>query len=342
VRRLLTRLLAAAAVAAGLLGGSGCGLDRLFGGDSGSHGDEPRHVRHRVRHPKPSRADDHPAPGGEDRPAQAPPQQAPPQQAPPQQAPPQQAPPQQAPPGAQSIHLALGTPTDADPSDDYLMIKPQYALSYNPKRLGANWVSWELNASWFGGEPRHKGKFLPDESLPAGWYRVRHEDYLNSDYDRGHMVRSEERTRSRADNESTFLLTNVLPQRHDLNAGPWLRLEDYCQQLAKNGRKEMFITAGPIYGANPPTIGHGIAVPEAFFKIVVVLDRGQGPADVSPSTRVIAVVMPNVTGILDEPWGKYRTSIASIERLSGYHFLGNVPEETRRVLENRVDAGPTG
>ena len=72
----------------------------------------------------------------------------------------------------------------------------------------------------------------PDDMLPAGWYRVQDHDYAGSGYDRGHMVRSEERTRSPEDNKTTFYLTNVLPQTHELNAGPWLRLEDYCQDLA--------------------------------------------------------------------------------------------------------------
>ncbi len=241
-----------------------------------------------------------------------------------------------------SVHLALGAPTPGDGPDDHLMIKPQYALSYNRARNGANWVSWELDASSFGGEPRHKGKFLPDESLPAGWYRVRHEDYTGSDYDRGHLVRSEDRTRSREDNTATFLLTNVLPQRHDLNAGPWLRLEDYCDTLARRGGRALFITAGGIFGAHPATIGHGVAVPEAFFKIVVVLGRGQGAGDAGASTRVIAVIMPNAEGILDRPWGPYRTSVAEIERRTGYHFLDRIPEPTRSALEARVDEGPTG
>lgn len=309
MRRSALRLLAAIAAAAALLGGSGCGLDRLFGGGNGSPaaGEPARHGRKR---PRPHR-DAEP-------------------------------PPAEAPPDTPSIHLALGAPVDADPSDDLLVVKPQYALSYNPTRLGANWVSWELNADYYGGAPRHKGKFIPDESLPDGLYRVRHEDYSHSDYDRGHMVRSEERTRSREDNTSTFLLTNILPQRHDLNAGPWLRLEEYCQQLAQHGGKEMFVTAGPIFGPQPDTIGNGVAVPEAFFKIVVVLGRDQGPADVSDETRVIAVIMPNEIGILDQRWAQYRTSVAEIERRTGYRFLGNVPEATREVLESRVDAGPPG
>jgi endonuclease G len=315
---MLRRLAIAAALAAGLLGAPACGLDRILDDRGGqTQCDEP-HRRHK-RHPH-----------GDRGPASSEPTQ------------PADETPRPAPPGTQSIHLALGTPKGGDPSDDWLMIKPQYALSYNKQRLGPNWVSWELNASYYGGTERHRGKFMPDDSLPAGWYRVTHEDYSRSDYDRGHMVRSEDRTRSRADNDATFLLTNILPQRHDLNAGPWLRLEDYCMQLAKNGHKEMFVTAGPIYGARPDTIGHGVAVPESFFKIVVVLDRGEGPTDVSDRTRVIAVIMPNTTGIIEEPWGKYRTSVSEIERRTGYHFLTNVPEATRRVLEARVDNGPTG
>ena len=240
-----------------------------------------------------------------------------------------------------SVHLALGAPRDATPDDDHLMIKPQYALSYNRQRNLANWVSWNLDASYFGPIPRHKGRFLVDTSLPSGFYQVQDRDYVGSGFDRGHMVRSEERTRTTEDNVATFLLPNVLPQRHDLNAGPWLRLEEYNQALSQKEDKELYVSAGGIFGARPETIGRGIAVPEACFKIVVVLERGQGLEDVSPATRVIAVVMPNTTGILDQAWGQYRTSVSEIERRTGYGFLSLVPEPVRRSLVTRVDAGPT-
>jgi endonuclease G len=311
--RAVRRVLILAAVAA-LLAGSGCGRDRLLGSGDGYGADESARAHrrkrpHKLHSPEPQEADaDASVPS--------------------------------APPGTPSIHLALGTPVDADPSDDWLMIKPQYALSYNPSHLGANWVSWELNAGYYGGSGRHKGKFIPDDSLPEGWYRVRHEDYSRTDYDRGHMVRSEERTRSREDNESTFLLTNILPQRHELNAGPWLRLEERCRELAQYEDKEMFITAGPIFGPHPATIGHGVAVPESFFKIVVVLGHDQGPADVTPDTRVIAVIMPNALGVSEEHWSDYRTSVAEIERRTGYRFLTNVPEATREALIQHVDDEP--
>ena len=46
------------------------------------------------------------------------------------------------------------------------------------------------------------------------------------------------------------------------------------------------------------------------------------------------------TGILDEPWGQYRTSVNEIEKRSGYSFFPLVPEPIRRALASRVDTGP--
>lgn len=249
-------------------------------------------------------------------------------------------------PPAPSVHLELGTPArkggGAGPDDDRLMIKPQYALSYNRSRNVANWVGWQLDASSFGDAPRHSGRFLADATLPDGWYRVTHDDYTGSGFDRGHMVRSEERTRSPEDNRTTFLLTNILPQRHDLNAGPWLRLEEHCQELAQREGRTLFLVAGGLFSARsrPETIGKDVAVPEAFFKIAVVLGAGEGADDVGPATRVIAVVMPNKTGILGDRWGGYRTTVDEIERRAGYDFLTAVPASTQRAIEARADDGP--
>jgi endonuclease G, mitochondrial len=240
-------------------------------------------------------------------------------------------------PVPESVHVALGAPVAAGPTDDYIIARPQYVVAYSPSHRGPSWAAWDLNRTYFGGAARHRGHFITDDSLPAGFYRVTHAYYTGSGYDRGHMVRSEDRTRSDADNASTFLLSNVLPQRHDLNDGPWLRLEDACRTLAQYDGRELFIAAGPIYSAQPATIGHGVAVPVAFWKVVVVLAPGQGAEDVTPETRVVAVVMPNVDGIADAPWARYRVSVADVERRSGYRLLGRVPEAVRAALEAKVD-----
>lgn len=242
--------------------------------------------------------------------------------------------------GGESVHLALGVPADDDASDDHLMRKPQYALSYNADENVANWVSWQIEAGWFGDVQRHKGKFLTDPELPAGFYRVTHDDYTNSGFDRGHMVRSEERTRSVEDNRATFLMTNILPQYHDLNAGPWLRLEERCEELGRRQGKQLFVMAGGVLGRGEKrlrTIGKGVVVPSTYFKIVVVLEPGEGPEDVTSSTEVMAVLMPNKEGIQGEGWEKYRTTVDEIERRTGYDFLTDVDEDVQAQIEARKD-----
>lgn len=244
-----------------------------------------------------------------------------------------------APVGGRSPHLALGAPRDADPSDDVMLEKPEYVVSYNPRRNGPNWVAWRLVASDFGPTRRHKGKFLTDESLPPGVMRVTHDDYSGSGFDRGHMCRSEDRTSSPEANRATFLMTNMLPQRHELNAGPWLRLEELSHDLAKREGRELYLVAGGIYEGPTGAIGRGVAVPSSFFKIVVVLEPGQTAAQVSERTRVIAVVMPNAGDVEREPWARYRTSVDDVERRTGYDFLPDVPEPVQKVIEARVDDG---
>jgi endonuclease G len=108
-----------------------------------------------------------------------------------------------------SPHLMLGNPSSATPTkltpDNYLMVKNQYALSYNNSKGTANWVAWQLNKSWLGDAER-QNNFRPDSTLPAGWVRITPSAYTGSGYDKGHIAPSGDRTKTVEDNSSTFLM----------------------------------------------------------------------------------------------------------------------------------------
>ena len=233
-----------------------------------------------------------------------------------------------------NIHVSLGIPLDADSTDDFLIFRPQYVLSYNCIRNVPNWVSWELNKKWYGAKSRYNGKFITDKSLPFDFYRVTHSDYTNSGFDRGHMVRSEERTNTVNNNKATFLLTNILPQRPDLNQGVWLNLEYYCEDLCKKQDKELFIIAGGIFHTNN-RIDELVAIPDSCFKIIVVLNKGDKLKNITIDTPTIAVVMPNIQGVRNDEWEKYKTTIRKIENSTGYNFLSNLKQEFQDYLELR-------
>lgn len=235
-------------------------------------------------------------------------------------------------------HLEFGAPQGGEARGELLLHRPGFVVSYSPARGGPGWVAWNLNATHFGDEPR-SNRFLADAELPEGVYRVVSSDYTNSGYSRGHMVRSEERTRTVAGNEATFLMTNILPQHQDLNAGPWLQLEQHLQRLAQREDRELYLYAGGIYPPDAPTLKDEgrVAVPSHTWKIALVLPAGQGAADVRTAgdVEVIAVSMPNRPGVAAEPWTRYRTTVAELERATGYRFLTALPEPIAAELRGR-------
>ena len=228
-----------------------------------------------------------------------------------------------------SVHLTLGNPSGASASvgnpDNYLMVKPQYALFYNRSKGTANWVSWQLNKSWLGHMDR-QNDFRPDDTLPPGWERVTPSVYSRSGYDKGHIAPSGDRTTSAQDNSETFLMTNMMPQTPDNNRHTWEGLEKYCRTLAKRGKE---LIAGP-YGSQG-TLKSQVTIPQSTWKVVVILDR---PGNVTTNTRVIAVNVPNQQGI-NYDWRLYRVSLQTLEGLTGYHFLDNVPAATRDVVDGQ-------
>jgi endonuclease G len=237
--------------------------------------------------------------------------------------------------GSSSPHVALGIPVDRDPSDDLIVDERDFVLSFNTRRLDPNWVAWQLDARYLG-HARRKDDFRPDESLPFGATRVTPHDYLHSGYDRGHLCPSADRNATEEMNSLTFLMTNMVPQVHELNAGPWEKLEEHERALAAKPGAELYIAAGPIFDAQPRTIGRGVAVPRATYKIIVVLATGQAATSVTPSTEILSVVIPNEPNVAGRAWTEFTTSVDDVETQSGYDFLSAIPDDVEAVIESRV------
>jgi len=242
--------------------------------------------------------------------------------------------------GALSVHTTLGIPSPTSTTDlnSYLSIKDDYVLSYNSSRKVANWVSWELNTTYLGSTPR-QDDYRPDDTLPPTLPQAQLTDYSGSGYDRGHMCPSGDRTLTVAANSQTFFLSNMVPQAANNNQGPWEKLESESRSIAQSG-KELFVISGGTFSASSNTVGNGMVVPDQTFKVIVVLDAaGQGPANVTASTRVIAVLMPNENVQIDKdaPWRNFRVSVDTIEAMTGYDFLSDVDPSIQAVIEARID-----
>ena len=143
---------------------------------------------------------------------------------------------QTTPAAAASDQMLLGNPSGAtaDPSrrDNYLMVKPYFALSYNDGTGTPNWVSWRVTKQDMG-TARRKPMFDPDNTLPPGFHVVRHEDYKESGFDRGHMCPHSDRAADETMSFATFVMTNIIPQAPNVNQKAWKNLEDYGRDLVR-------------------------------------------------------------------------------------------------------------
>lgn len=241
----------------------------------------------------------------------------------------------------------FGTPIDADPSDDFIVERPEYTLSYNKNRGTPNWVSYGIDATDFGSQDRCDC-FTFDPALPASFTHLTTADYTGAGaaagygIDRGHMVRSFDRTSANLDNAYTFYLSNVAPQASDLNQGPWAELENFLGDQARLQNKEVYVIAG-VAGNKGTVKNEGkIVIPASTWKVAIIMPHGEGLADVRAisDVQVVAVNMPNEPGIRNVDWHTYQTTVDAIESLTGYDLLAKLPDNIEIPLEAN-DHAPT-
>jgi len=238
-------------------------------------------------------------------------------------------------------HVGLGMPTKATlkNAENYLLARNEYVTSYSRSRRTPNWVSWHFTKSDLAVRTRKK-KFRSDATLPKHWKKAKSSDYTNSGYSRGHIVGSGERQNTRRANSKTFVLSNILPQLHENNSGPWFHLESYCRDLVGRENKDVYFVAGGLYEGETQTIGKNkIAVPSATWKVAVIVDRGVQPSEMNANTRVISIIVPNQKGSVQikQPFMDFRVSPKEIESRAKVSLFTHLPPKVSAVLRNKID-----
>jgi endonuclease G, mitochondrial len=228
-----------------------------------------------------------------------------------------------------SAALPFGTPSPLSDENDLLVVHQSHTLSYNNSRGTPNWVAWWTRRSNLG-ERRERPLFEPDRSLPDGITRVQYYDYSGSGYDRGHMVPAADRFADERLMSETFLMTNIVPQTGDLNQYPWNDFEGYARGQVRQ-RFDVYQIAG-VYGDQGRLRGK-VTVPTNCWKVIAVVEPGT--QTITEQTRVVAVDMPNVDGIANEKWAKYRTTVRNIEQKTGLDLFSSLPRDLQDKIENR-------
>lgn len=199
-------------------------------------------------------------------------------------------------------HLPFGIP-QTKTQDTTEICRKGYALLHDNRWKIPQWVAYRLTAERTVGCSRRTSDWDPEPSIPPG-KRAIEKDYAKSDYDIGHMMPNADARWDKQVEVDTNVLSNAAPQLKSLNRGSWATLEERVRLWAVT-RREIIVYTGPIWDrVAPKTIGEGVAVPTAFFKVVVDPKSKQVLSFIYPAT---AKGSPEL----------FRTNLAEVQRRTG-------------------------
>lgn len=209
--------------------------------------------------------------------------------------------------------------------DDDIICHLGYTTAYNHSTLTPNWVAYELTDEEAAGTLPRDDAFAQDEMVKGRQADL--EDYRRSGWDRGHMAPAADMKWDQQAMLESFLLSNMCPQNHELNAGSWEKTEKMARRIAKKYGK-VYIVCGPIYQHNQfGTIGsNNVAVPDAFFKAFLIETNGAYSA--------IGFKMNNSAE--KQPLKSCSMSVDELEKIIQRDLFPNLPDEVENVIEAKV------
>ncbi|KAI2645436.1 Endonuclease G, mitochondrial [Labeo rohita] len=125
-------------------------------------------------------------------------------------------------------------------------------MSFNHQTRNANWVYEILNRETIADNLEEVARF-------------------GDDYQRGHLAAAANHRWCREAFDDTNMNDNIVPQRQNLNTGPWKTLETECRRTAAAPNIcNVHVYSGPLYLRQMVHQGpQGKLVPSHFFKVII-------------------------------------------------------------------------
>lgn len=220
------------------------------------------------------------------------------------------------------------------PNGNIRINRNAYILSFNPRRLTADWVNWHVQSSDLG-NLKKANSFRPDPLLPKH-LQVGTKLFGkvgDRDYDRGHLCPDADRNRLPVTQSETMFMSNMQPQLGNLNKGAWKSLEEYIREKVRGG-KEAYIYAG--CNGGDTKLFNGMTIPSHCWKVAMLLPRGNNDKALMSSApqTVIAVYMPNDGSTRGTKWTDHVKSVNYIETTTGLKFFKTLPDKINEIVKS--------
>lgn len=224
------------------------------------------------------------------------------------------------------------------PVADQILFNRYYICGYSYYFRQAKWVLEIVNPPAINGDPEgveRLDNFRPDYRIPQ-MFRADLVDFKSSGFDRGHMVPSANHRGLDIENSETFLLSNMSPQKAELNRHIWRKLEKEIRVLnSKEVVLETYVISGPIFNFDKAitTIGTNddndvsIPVPHAYFKSVLT-------EDIKGKLHMWSFILPNEGS--DKALAEFLVPCTKVEQYAGIliwdRLVGAEIEKEKRTV----------
>ena len=199
-----------------------------------------------------------------------------------------------------------------------------YVVGYSEKLHDPVWVAYRVFEVKKLESGKRPSRFRVDTRTRS---KVSHDDYTGSGFDRGHMAPNYAiATRFGSEGQrETFLMSNIIPQTPSVNQQNWRELEMWVAKRYGRYLEEVWVITGPVFTKPIHRLPSGVAIPSAYYKIIV--DEKDGglralafliEADCPPLTRLKTKLV----------------SIDEIEEQTGLDFFPKMSTVEQQALES--------
>ena len=206
------------------------------------------------------------------------------------------------------------------------LVNRGYSVGYDESLPSPRWSSYRVFPYKEVHRERPSG-FKPDPRTDA---HVVTSEYVRSGYDRGHMSPNYAISVCYGEEaqKETFLLSNIVPQLHALNAGLWKDMEQRVVKRYVERYGTVWVQVGPVFTSPSEKKVGRLPVPSAFWMVISEYEEAQH------GIRAIAYLVPHEEKWRDAELTRYVVSIRRVEQLTGLDFVPQLPRATQDRLES--------
>jgi len=211
------------------------------------------------------------------------------------------------------------------------LYRQAYTLNNNGSTKFANWVAYKITKETpASGRPRN---WKTDPDVPAG-ETLNPVDYNGASIalkiDRGHQANLASMG-GVTDWQTLNYLTNITPQKADLNQGAWARLEDQERNLSKAPDVDaVYVATGPLYEKNIgslPGTNKVHTIPSGYWKVIFT---GSTPANGLYAAFIMEQSTPRSASFCD-----FQVTVEEIEERSGLTLWSNLSQDVQADLKSK-------